>query len=70
MDVNGPTRGPNYFGRDVFMFRLTNGKRALLYPMGGADDGSAGWWKPSGNCSVSDVWGAKCAARIIEEDGR
>ncbi|MCK7521128.1 MAG: prepilin-type N-terminal cleavage/methylation domain-containing protein [Ignavibacteriales bacterium] len=34
VDINGPIKGPNYLGRDIFAFFITNGKGALLYPSG------------------------------------
>ncbi|MCK7488700.1 MAG: hypothetical protein MZU97_26765 [Bacillus subtilis] len=37
VDINGPKKGPNYLGRDIFYFIITNGKGALLYPWGGSD---------------------------------
>ncbi|MCK7488699.1 MAG: type II secretion system GspH family protein [Bacillus subtilis] len=37
VDINGPNKGPNYRGRDIFGFYISNGKGALLYPYGGSD---------------------------------
>ncbi|MCK7521137.1 MAG: hypothetical protein MZV64_27335 [Ignavibacteriales bacterium] len=42
VDINGPKKGPNYFGRDMFRFYITNGKGALLYPYGGSDANNTG----------------------------
>ncbi|MCK7521133.1 MAG: hypothetical protein MZV64_27315 [Ignavibacteriales bacterium] len=38
VDINGPEKGPNYMGRDIFLFYISNGKGALLYPYGGSDN--------------------------------
>jgi type II secretory pathway pseudopilin PulG len=67
IDVNGPTKGPNNLGRDIFWFWITNGKGPLLYPAGGSDDNSFGWWKNDGTCKPSSTAGLLCAGRIIEE---
>ncbi|MCK7521135.1 MAG: hypothetical protein MZV64_27325 [Ignavibacteriales bacterium] len=37
VDINGPQKGPNYYGKDIFGFYITNGKGAFLYPFGGSD---------------------------------
>ena len=76
VDVNGPAKGPNYYGRDIFLFWITNGKGALLYPASGADDhynnGNYWWnyWAPpcctSGAAGRMD--GSYCAGRIMEEN--
>lgn len=77
VDVNG-AKGPNNYGRDIFMFYISNGKGALLYPNGGIDDAgciSMGPWKDASTgdilyCdpSVNDKAGEPCAGRIIEEN--
>ena len=66
IDVNG-IQGPNYLGRDIFMYYITNGKGPLLYPYEGVDDGSNGYWKDNNYCDPShnDDWG--CVARIMDE---
>lgn len=71
MDVNG-LKKPNFLGRDIFMFYITNGKGALLYPIGGTDDGNADWWINPGDgtlarCNPNDKNGMYCAGRIMEE---
>lgn len=78
VDINGP-KEPNNLGRDVFMFFITNGKGAFLYPAGGADDKSVdaglanfskGWWDIGGsdNCSsVTSKDGAYCTGRVFEK---
>lgn len=74
IDVNG-LKKPNAIGRDTFVFYITNGKGAMLYPLGGADDkynGAEGrWWTDdSGNprrCYQNDKSGYHCAGRVMEE---
>lgn len=71
-DVNGPKK-PNNVGRDVFFFRITNGKGALLYPLGGKDDNTSnsnGWWNYNNRnyCSPSHKNGWHCTGRIVEHD--
>ena len=65
IDVNGPTKGPNYRGRDIFMFSITNGKGPLLYPEG--DDDQPPWQRLGSSCSPGDKFGNFCAARIMQE---
>jgi len=72
VDVNGPNKGPNNMGRDIFDFYITNGHGILLYPDGGSDlDGGWGPWKDSdGNpqyCYKDNTNGGSCAGRIMEE---
>lgn len=79
VDVNGPVKGPNNVGRDIFYFRISNGKGPIVYPFGGIDDdetkagnNGGGWWKdPSSqtprHCIPSEPTGRFCTARIIEE---
>lgn len=76
IDVNG-LKKPNAFGRDTFVFFITNGKGVTLYPLGGSDDGwntgSVGdwWWQDgSGNlkrCYPSLKNGYYCAGRVMEQ---
>lgn len=72
VDVNG-LKGPNYFGRDIFSFFITNGRGALLYPQGGKDDGSGGannWWNYNNRnaCfSTTNQYGEACTGRVIEK---
>lgn len=77
VDLNGPDKGPNNVGKDIFEFWITNGKGALLYPEGGSDDtmGGNNWKDPDTgeivSCSTDPGldkrtgWG--CAGRIIDE---
>jgi len=66
IDVNGP-KGPNFYGRDIFDFYISNGKGPLLYPRGGIDDQN-GYWKDSNYCSTDDNSDdAYCSSRIMEE---
>jgi len=64
VDING-RRGPNILGRDTFMFHMTNGKGAVLYPVGGSDD-IGGWWQTYGLCGTRKI-ATSCAAKIIEQ---
>lgn len=73
VDVNG-LKGPNCYGRDTFFFWITNGKGAVLYPLGGADDkygGTDSWWSNSSGAAVrcypSSKTGSYCTGRIMEE---
>lgn len=69
IDVNGPTKGPNSFGRDINVFYVTNGKGPLLYPSGGVDDATpgGGYWKPNGCSSTTSLIGGCCSGRIMDE---
>lgn len=75
VDVNGPQKGPNFGGRDVFLFYISNGKGALLYPSGGADCATAstdGPWQDIStkdyiSCDPTNTDGQGCAGRIVEE---
>lgn len=75
VDIDGPTRGTNTFGADVFWFWITNGKGPLLYPWGGMDDNYLGvnrWWRdPSSQavryCYSGNKQGLACAGRMMEE---
>lgn len=75
LDVNGPTKGPNNMGRDIFMFYITNGNGVLLYPYGGIDSntGFSYWKNPDGSmrkCFPGDGDGADgyfCTGRIMDE---
>lgn len=69
IDVNGPAKGPNNWGRDIFAFHITNGKGAVLYPMFAMDDGEFGWWNDPLHqwCKGSYKGGGPCTARVIEE---
>lgn len=74
VDVNGPELGPNLMGRDTFNLWISNGKGALLYPMGGSDTkwSDEDWrWKDSNgvvqHCYPGDKIGWPCAGRIMEQ---
>lgn len=74
VDLNGPTKKPNFVGRDIFYFWVTNGKGAMLYPSGGADDrynNTNYWWNaftpPVCSNNPSRKIGYYCTGRIIEE---
>lgn len=71
IDVNGPVKGPNNMGIDVFEFYITNGKGPGLYPAGGSDDDENNPWKDDdGNpvgCFDGNPDGLYCPGRIIEE---
>lgn len=69
VDVNG-LKGPNYYGRDTFQFRISNGKGIMLYPCGGADDQSYQWWDSHNTCKPeypANKQGIYCAGRVMEE---
>lgn len=77
VDVNGPKLGPNLMGRDTFNLWISNGKGALLYPMGGSDTkwSDEDWrWKNSNgiiqHCYKGDTIGWTCGGRIMEEGWR
>lgn len=63
VDVNG-LKGPNWWGRDIFLFTLdsTDGK-TVLYPQGGKRNMP---WSTNG-CQTTNVDGQYCAGRIMEE---
>lgn len=71
VDLNGPLKGPNSFGVDIFYFYITNGRGPLLYPVGGPDDALYGHWsKPDGTpqyCYSGETSARTCAGRIMEE---
>ncbi len=68
VDINGP-KVPNRYGRDTFMFYLTNGTGPMLYPEGGQIANGIGesWWKNDNGCTSTNTKGTACAGRIIEE---
>lgn len=69
IDING-IKGPNYFGRDIFDFYITNGKRGpLLYPCGGLGDDADTWRIANNTCTTStpsQAW--DCTSRIMAEN--
>lgn len=67
IDVNGPVKGPNHMGRDIFHYIISNGKGALLYPDNGVD-ASGGYWKDEDLCSPLNPSGWGCSARIMDEN--
>lgn len=64
VDVNGTGKGPNYVGRDIFVF-WTDVDKSIVY-------GRPGWNLNVGYC-MSDmtkpqaVWGSYCTARVLAE---
>jgi len=72
IDVNGPEKGPNIYGKDLYAFRITNGKGAILYPLQGRNDTYSGYWKDQGACDPTQPEythqnGVACGAKIMEE---
>lgn len=68
VDINGMSP-PNLYGRDSFIFTISNGKGPMLYPYGGADD-TENYWGGSTNpttCFSGNKDGRYCAGRVIEE---
>lgn len=73
VDVNG-LKKPNAWGRDTFLFFITNGKGPLLYPRGGADDnwgGNDDWWSNNAGgariCYSGNQNGVFCTGRVMEQ---
>ena len=67
VDVNGPNKGPNYLGRDIFWFFITNGHGAKIYPVGGADDGWFDTWQNQHACQQINRDSHYCTGRIMDE---
>lgn len=70
IDVNGPSNGPNYYGRDLYAYFITNGKGPILYPYGGMEwQGLRGYiyWRTDGYCQTGNTDGTACAGRIMED---
>lgn len=66
IDINGPNKGPNYAGRDVFFYYITPNKG--LYPRGLINWGG-GYWKNVGCGGASNPQGGEaCSGRILQED--
>lgn len=66
VDVNG-FQPPNFYGRDIFRFYISNGKGAFLYPYSGIDD-NRGYWKDNNYCvDIATGMDVACSARIIDE---
>jgi len=80
VDINN-VAGPNNFGRDIFMFTITNGKGPALYPVGGSENYGNTWnGEPAvtdppgmeepaidGLCDAKTPFGAYCTGRIMEQ---
>lgn len=68
IDTNG-LQGPNYFGRDIHKFDITNSRGAMLYPEGGR--ASAFWWgriaTPLCSDNSTDKTGYACSGRIMDD---
>ncbi|MCK7516094.1 MAG: hypothetical protein MZV70_77060, partial [Desulfobacterales bacterium] len=56
IDINGPNKGPNYYGRDLFLFYIANGKGIQLYPAGGQDDINYSAWNNWTCQKDDDYW--------------
>ncbi len=69
IDVNGPTKQPNTFGRDVFYFFITSGRGPQLAPFGGKDSIATTYWNDgtSPSCVDSNKDGNTCSARIMDD---
>ena len=66
VDVNG-LKGPNRFGRDAYLFYITNGKGPLLYPMGGSDLIDVNSYVRSNDCNSTNTSAYNCGGRIMED---
>lgn len=70
VDVNG-AKGPNNYGRDIFLFIITS--TGSLYPYGGPFMNSGGtsyYWKDLGACqpaTSSTISGSYCTGRVMDE---
>lgn len=66
-------KGPNRYGRDIFIFYIANGKGPAIYPMGGSEwlqsDSTWNSWVDSSEiaqgCDASQTNGWTCAGRVI-----
>lgn len=68
IDVNGPQKGPNFFGRDIFYFMITNGRGPSLYPLGGIDySWIQGTYCDSGYNGGVNKNGQYCGGRVISQ---
>ena len=66
IDINGPGKGPNARGRDIFFFFITNGRGPKLHPYG-AEEFNANRYKDGNCCNESNKDGFCCAARIVAD---
>lgn len=67
VDTNG-LKPPNRWGKDTFMFYISNGKGTLLYPVGGKDSASNWTNVAPHRCGLlGNLSGLYCTGRIIEE---
>lgn len=67
-DINGPDKGPNNTGRDIFLFYITNNHGAQLYPVGAHSKEHGGLsWKDLSFCDQDNTFGRECAGRIMDE---
>lgn len=65
IDVNGPLKKPNTFGRDIFGFNITSGEGIKLYPFGAEQTILTPYWKDACNTDVKN--GMSCTARVMDE---
>lgn len=66
IDINGE-KGPNNWGRDIFLLYITNGKGPLLYAPGSVEDTWSGYWKDSDLCNTPNSKNWNCASRVMDE---
>jgi len=69
VDTNG-LNGPNTYGRDIFVFYITNGKGPALYPNGGSEMPNQAWEAADGTpqmCYEEVKEGDYCAGRVMEQ---
>ena len=66
IDTNGE-RGPNQFGKDVYIFVITNSAPSYLYPVGGE------FWKDTANFNNIGTCpqdGRACAGNFVKDRGK
>lgn len=66
IDVNGPNKGPNNFGMDVYHVWFTNGKGPVAVLQGAKSSGTQ-YWQTANSCNSSNKNGWSCGGRIVEE---
>lgn len=64
MDINGPIKGPNTRGRDVYLFYLRTNK-GLVW--GGNESKAFEDFHPDGNIECTENNGDGCAAKLLQE---